>query len=250
MFADSGEVGAVNDKAKDCGLADEDLRVGSFDFGTSETIEKTPLGFVYFDEASPIAGTEQKIAIAVDDQGATVRSAALLYETPSGEVQAVESQTCAGASTLFSLQIDGPGDYRLLEMQAQVETDDGQEKVTRIDLAEYGDNCGFEVRQDEGSSISAMSEDESNDADNTETMTVYALDAQGDLETAESIGDALVVAQEASTFAMSRSGELVVALDPGHGGMDSGATSNGLKESDVNWKIAQACKAELENSLV
>ena len=53
--------------------------------------------------------------------------------------------------------------------------------------------------------------------------------------------------QEASTFAMARAAGLVIALDPGHGGNDSGAVGSGLKESDVNWKIAQACKAELEN---
>ena len=41
---------------------------------------------------------------------------------------------------------------------------------------------------------------------------------------------------------------VVVVLDPGHGGSDEGATasSNGLKEKDINLKIAQYCKAELE----
>ncbi len=47
--------------------------------------------------------------------------------------------------------------------------------------------------------------------------------------------------------AQANDGTIVVALDPGHGGTDPGATSNGLKESDITWKIAQACKAELEN---
>lgn len=129
-FADSGEVKGVAASTHDGGVVNGPHRVGSFELGTSEAIEEAPLGFVYFDEATPAAGTEQKIAIAVDDQGATVRSAALLYETPSGEVRAVESQTCAGASTLFSLQVDDPGDYCLLEMQAQVETSGGQEKLT------------------------------------------------------------------------------------------------------------------------
>lgn len=41
---------------------------------------------------------------------------------------------------------------------------------------------------------------------------------------------------------------VVVVLDPGHGGSDEGAKSpsNGLKEKDINLKIAQYCKAELE----
>ena len=248
-FADSGEVKVVAASTHDGGVVDGPHRVGSFELGTSEAIEEAPLGFVYFDEATPVAGTEQKIAIAVDDQGTTVRSAALLYETPSGEVQAVESQTCAGASTLFSLQVDDPGDYRLLEMQAQVETSDGQEKLTKIDLAENGEDCSFEVKQDEGSALSAMAEDEAGAANESEEIetTIYALGVEGDVEAADDIDDALIVAQEASAFAMARAAGLVIALDPGHGGNDSGAVGSGLKESDVNWKIAQACKAELEN---
>ena len=248
-FADSGEVKGVAASTHDGGVVNGPHRVGSFELGTSEAIEEAPLGFVYFDEATPAAGTEQKIAIAVDDQGATVRSAALLYETPSGEVRAVESQTCAGASTLFSLQVDDPGDYCLLEMQAQVETSGGQEKLTKIDLAENGEDCSSEVKQDEGSALSAMAEDEAGAANESEEIetTIYALGVEGDVEAADDIDDALIVAQEASAFAMARAAGLVIALDPGHGGNDSGAVGSGLKESDVNWKIAQACKAELEN---
>ena len=248
-FADSGEVKGAADNACDGGVADGTYRVGFFELGTSEAIEEAPLGFVYFDEATPVAGTEQKIAIAIDDQGATIRSAALLYETPLGEERAVESQTCAGASTLFSLQVDDPGDYRLLEMQAQVETSDGQEKLTKIDLAENGEDCSFEVKQDEGAALSAMGEDEAGAANESEEIetTIYALGVEGDVEAADDIDDALIVAQEASAFAMARAAGLVIALDPGHGGNDSGAVGSGLKESDVNWKIAQACKAELEN---
>lgn len=39
---------------------------------------------------------------------------------------------------------------------------------------------------------------------------------------------------------------IVVAVDPGHGGSDPGAIGvNGVKEADANWKITQACVAEL-----
>ena len=43
-------------------------------------------------------------------------------------------------------------------------------------------------------------------------------------------------------------GIFTIALDPGHGGRDPGALGNGLQEKDLNWKIALACKAELERS--
>ena len=46
--------------------------------------------------------------------------------------------------------------------------------------------------------------------------------------------------------AESRTGDVVVALDPGHDSTHAGASSNGLKEEVLTLKIAQYCKAELE----
>ena len=40
-----------------------------------------------------------------------------------------------------------------------------------------------------------------------------------------------------------------VFLGVGHGGKDPGALGGGLRESDINLSIAQACRAELENTL-
>lgn len=41
-------------------------------------------------------------------------------------------------------------------------------------------------------------------------------------------------------------GNVVVVLDPGHGGEQPGASSNGLVEKDLNLRVALACKSELE----
>ena len=40
--------------------------------------------------------------------------------------------------------------------------------------------------------------------------------------------------------------EPIVFLSAGHGGSDSGAVGNGLKEKDINLQILKACKTELE----
>lgn len=42
--------------------------------------------------------------------------------------------------------------------------------------------------------------------------------------------------------------DIVVLLDPGHGGGDSGAANWPLLEKDVNWKIATRVKAILDNT--
>lgn len=43
----------------------------------------------------------------------------------------------------------------------------------------------------------------------------------------------------------ARENYLIVALDPGHGGSDGGASRNGLVEKDLNLSIAQYCRDEL-----
>ena len=46
-------------------------------------------------------------------------------------------------------------------------------------------------------------------------------------------------------FSKHATGGMIICLDPGHGGSDSGATAFGAKESDLTLKIAQYCKEEL-----
>lgn len=46
-------------------------------------------------------------------------------------------------------------------------------------------------------------------------------------------------------FSRHATGGMIICLDPGHGGSDSGATAFGAKESDLTLKIAQYCKEEL-----
>lgn len=84
-------------------------------------------------------------------------------------------------------------------------------------------------------------------------MSTYVISDDGNLqETSDNIAQALSdVAEDDSQLAKCTSdGRFVVVLDPGHGGKDSGATSsfNGKSyiEKNLNLKIAQYCKAELE----
>src|SRR5699024_12168189 len=44
----------------------------------------------------------------------------------------------------------------------------------------------------------------------------------------------------------ARTGNIVVALDPGHDANDAGAQGYGLREEVLTLKIAEYCKAELE----
>ena len=47
-------------------------------------------------------------------------------------------------------------------------------------------------------------------------------------------------------YAKDSDGNIVIALDAGHGSTDPGAPKNGLKESELNWELATMVKAELQ----
>lgn len=49
-----------------------------------------------------------------------------------------------------------------------------------------------------------------------------------------------------SVQARDSDGDIVIIVDPGHGGNDGGAVSSYDNEADLNWNIAMALKAELE----
>ena len=91
--------------------------------------------------------------------------------------------------------------------------------------------------------------------------SVVTIDENGVTQAQDSIADALnaVSAQNASENGIStfsadassktrsaRSGDIVVALDPGHDANDAGAQGFGLREEELTLKIANYCKAELE----
>lgn len=52
--------------------------------------------------------------------------------------------------------------------------------------------------------------------------------------------------ESADSTGKSKSSDLIVVLDAGHGGYDSGAVGHGLMEKNLTLKIANYCKSELE----
>lgn len=70
------------------------------------------------------------------------------------------------------------------------------------------------------------------------------IDAEGEEDTASDLPDRST-AQAATPYAASN-GDMVIAIDAGHGGDASGAVYGGMKEKDVNLKIAKYIKGYLE----
>ena len=83
-------------------------------------------------------------------------------------------------------------------------------------------------------------------------IAAYNIDESGNVTEQSSIEEAIVQAEQEIPAMMSddgvqtQSSNIVVALDPGHDSTHAGASANGVREEVLTLKIAQYCKAELE----
>lgn len=241
---------AVPDSQADGDEAGSEVGEGESDAQAPQAAAVDPIeqqvGFVYFDHASPSVGESQLVAVALDDESIALSSAELHLVAPSGESIEVAASELAGNAALFSVALAESGEYRLDRMEALAASDG---RSLAVDLSSWeGEPYAFEV---EPPSVAAFSLEGGEDG---ASVSMFALTEDGQLEEASSFDEAVQLSAEGSPVPMGRSavpagrapsGKFVVALDPGHGGSEPGASGNGLVEKDVTWKIAQYCKEAL-----
>ncbi len=90
------------------------------------------------------------------------------------------------------------------------------------------------------------------EADTDVDMDVVSFDENGNQISENSITEAIENQQQEQSAdgitkeTFRRNGNVVVVLDPGHDGTHGGSSANGFVEAQLNLKIAQYCKEELE----
>ena len=187
--------------------------------------------YVYLAYPSLPGGTDQVVAFATPDDGDTLASATLNYVSANGVQGTTVSSESAGNSAAFVFGSTLKSNTYYLTSITYVLQGDGTEHV--VDLS--GRDYSFTVVD---SSVSS------------EGTSVYYADGDGDAVEAQSIQQALECADSPdgiSTYAERSARNVgVIALDAGHGGVDSGAQGNGKSEADLTWKIMTACKNKLE----
>ena len=209
--------------------------------------DRQPVGFVYFDESSPSAGGSQLVVVALDDESIELTSAELTLTAPSGASVKATASEYAGNAALFSVDVPEAGEYRLERMEGASAADS---RTLLVDLSSCeGEPYAFMVAEPQAEAFSLSDE-------STGGVSVYALTDDGQLEEASSFEEAAQLSAEAASAvagrsaasgARSPSGKFVVALDPGHGGSEPGASANGLVERELTWKIALYGKEALES---
>lgn len=204
------------------------------------------LNYLVLDNAYIAVGGTQNVVANIGNEDLAIGGGRLLYHRVSdGAAYEMAATETDGNGLRFSETFadeSRTGEYAL---DAIIYEKDGQEY--QICLSDAGMDVRFGVNTEVETNPDAEVVDEgAADVD----MDVVSFDENGNQTSENSIADAIAT-QKAETAESGIStarynGNVVVVLDPGHDGTHGGSSANGFVEAQLNLKIAQYCKAELE----
>lgn len=204
------------------------------------------LNYLVLDNAYIAVGGTQNVVVNIGEDTLTISGGRLLYHRVSdGAAYEMAATETDGNGLRFSETFadeSRTGEYAL---DAIIYEKDGQEY--QINLSDAGMDVRFGVNTEVETNPDAEVVDEANtDVD----MDVVSFDENGNQTSEASIEDAIATqkaeAAESGISTARYNGNVVVVLDPGHDGTHGGSPANGFVEAQLNLKIAQYCKAELE----
>lgn len=219
---------------------------------SSGVAEENEINFVYIESPYLETPGTQRIVFSFEQQIMGTDVVTLTVENEMGSREEWELSQQTDHLYLFEKEYSGDaytGTYRAVSLNYY-----GEENKTVV-LEDAGVEAEFGVNE-EYNGIEELQPLDSETAEDMESQveaSVVTIDENGVTRAQDSIAAALneVSAGTAriSTFSAApqeRSGNIVVALDPGHDSSDAGARGNGLKEEELTLKIANYCKEELE----
>lgn len=204
----------------------------------------------------------QTVMTSIGDGSSEVESAILTYKNiETDQEYTVEAMDILDDFVLFQMQYEDEswnGTYELAEITYTIE-----DETNCVSFAEMGIEAAFGVNQTaEVTPDDVLLSEEEVEALAAQTeLNIVSVDENGNTTSETTLEEAMenagcdvsdtnmtVVHKGAKGADVDSTGmkSVVVVLDPGHGGTDGGASANGIVEKTVNLKIAQYCKAELE----
>ena len=219
------------------GEVSEEPSTGDSTKGSGEAVAENvteEMKFLYIDNRELAAPGTQNIVVSWDSSLDEIEEMQLIYEGPSGEKLSLKEANRTDSSVLFTknFKASEQGNYTIKGVKYFI---NDEEQYFEFDNVEI----------DATFAVTAPEESEENvvDIEVNENGTINKKEISNDIDAA------LATASISAPLKASRSaksGNVVVVLDPGHGGGDPGAVANGLYEKNLTLKIAQYCKAELE----
>lgn len=204
------------------------------------------LNYLVLDNAYIAVGGTQNVVANIGNEDLAIGGGRLLYHRVSdGAAYEMAATETDGNGLRFSETFadeSRTGEYAL---DAIIYEKDAQEY--QINLSDAGMDVRFGVNTEVETNPDAEVVDEATtDVD----MDVVSFDENGNQTSEDSIADAIATqkaeAAESGISTARYNGNVVVVLDPGHDGTHGGSSANGFVEAQLNLKIAQYCKAELE----
>lgn len=262
VFSEGSLALAEETDTQDAAQSIEGTEVAAQDVVTLASAEA--VDFLYMDAAALELGDTQSFVVALSDASGIVDASIAITNIDTAEQQTYFYIDSTDSSFLFSFDTESVATFQLSTLSLTME--DGS--TTLVDFSDCDDACRtFSVT----SAADAEPIDETAPASDYIETEVYSQDTEESVVEHDSVEVGLLAANEAEgididavadeaasdedsdtasatgvSVAKNASGALVIALDPGHGGSDSGAIGVGSNyEKTCTWKIAQACKSEL-----
>lgn len=204
------------------------------------------LNYLVLDNAYIAVGGTQNVVANIGNEDLAISGGRLLYHRVSdGAAYEMAATETDGNGLRFSETFadeSRTGEYAL---DTIIYEKDGQEYQIRLS------DAGMDVRFGVNTEVETNPDAEVVDEATTDVdMDVVSFDENGNQTSEDSIADAITNQKaEAAESGISRSrynGNIVVVLDPGHDASQGGTRGNGVAEEEVNFKIAEYCKEELE----
>lgn len=209
--------------------------------------ESPHINYVLVDKPCVLNGETQSIIISLGDGEQIISNAVLnLVSEKNGEI-AIPVTKVVDDGLLFEINIQTE-QQDIVNLKSIVYTID-QEEYT-IELDEIGIEAKYGVNQQIETNADAEVVDDNSDMEDALSEVeaeIVAFDENGNQISVNSIDEALSAQEENTQTLFRASSNVVVVLDPGHDSTHRGAQGlNGLKEDELNFKIAEYCREELQ----
>ena len=184
------------------------------------------LSFIYIEKSHVDLGDAQRVALGFDGTPSDEPVALYCANTASEALIRFDVTSSADNTYLFSSSVSAAGVYSLLKVEYAF----GATRFFPDEISDQMFSAG-EV----AAPYRLLSGGDSDD----QLESVFTDDTGASFDSLESAVDAI---SENS----ARARNWVFVLDAGHGGWDSGAVGNGLREKDLTLQIARYCRDELQ----
>ena len=192
--------------------------------------------FLYIESKELVAPGTQNIVVSWKEAIDDIENMVLVYENEKGQTFTLKESKRNDESIVFTKDFAASeaGTYKIKGVKYSVGV---EEKYFAFDDVEIA--ASFQVVKGEASVDDAVAT-----VDVESNGTVDKKEVNAEIKDAVTSTDATPAAKASTQSTKSKN--VIIVLDPGHGGKDSGATRGSVYEKTINFKVASYCKAELE----